>query len=100
MAERLRLMAEDAADLDVLAAAVQDAIGRVGDLSYDAKARRFSAMVNRFRWESADGEGPFERVRAAISFESVLGVKSRKLRIDAPNALGSILAINFDAAEE
>ena len=100
MAERLKLLAEDAADLDVFAAAAQDALVRAGDLVYDPKTRRFSALINRFRWEKADGLGPFERVQAAISFEGVLKVKSRRLRRDAPDALASILSLSFEPAEE
>ncbi|MEJ0061190.1 MAG: DUF2948 family protein [Terricaulis sp.] len=100
MSERLRLIAEDAADLEVIAAAAQDALVRAGDLSFDKKARRFSALLNRFRWESANGSGPYERVQSALSFECVLSVKSRKLRVDAPDALASILSVSFVPAEE
>ena len=96
----LRLMAEDAGDLAIIAAAAQDALVRIGDISLDKKARRFAMLINRFRWEDASETGPFERVRAALSFEGVLGVKSRKLRLDAPDALASVLSIEFTPAEE
>lgn len=99
MSDRLRLMAEDVADLEVLSAAAQDALVRMGEVFYDAKARRLSALINRFRWEKADG-GQYERVRAALSFESVLHVKSRRVRLDATEALASILSIAFEANEE
>jgi hypothetical protein len=95
MSGMLKLMAEDGADLDIIAAAVQDALLRVGDISYDKKARRFAAVLNRFRWEEAGEKGPFERVRSALSFESVLSVKSRKVRMDAPDAVASLLSIVF-----
>ena len=100
MAVGLKLMAEDAADLDIIAAAAQDALVRVGDVAFDKKARRFTALINRFRWEAAGEHGPFERVRSALSFESVLNVKSRKVRHDAPDALAAVLQIGFTAAEE
>jgi hypothetical protein len=93
-------MAEDAADLDIIAAAAQDALVRVGDVAFDKKARRFTALINRFRWEAAGENGPFERVRSALSFESVLNVKSRKVRHDAPDALAAVLQIGFTPAEE
>ena len=51
MPAQLKLMAEDAADLDIIGAAVQDALLRVGDISLDKKQRRFAMLVNRFRWE-------------------------------------------------
>ena len=99
MSGLLKLMAEDAADLDIIGAAVQDALVRMGDISLDRKARRFAMLINRFRWEQASERGPFERVRAALSFEDVLSVKSRKLRLDAPDALASVLSIRFTPAE-
>jgi hypothetical protein len=100
MSGLLKLMAEDAADLDIIGAAVQDALVRVGDISIDRKAHRFAMLINRFRWERAGETGPFERVRSALSFESVLGIKSRKVRLDAPEALASVLSITFTPAEE
>lgn len=100
MSGLLKLMAEDAEDLDVIGAAVQDALLRMGDLNFDPKARRFTAMLNRFRWETAEESGPYERVRAALSFESVLGVKSRRVRPDAGEAVASILSIGFIPDEE
>jgi hypothetical protein len=100
MSGLLKLMAEDAADLEIIGAAVQDALLRVGDISVDKRARRFAVLVNRFRWEEASETGPFERVRAALSFESVLGIKSRKVRLDSKDALASILSVTFTPAEE
>lgn len=100
MTSLLKLMAEDAEDLAVIGAAVQDALLRMGDLSFDPKTRRFTAMLNRFRWEAAEEGGPYERVRAALSFEGVLGVKSRRVRPDAREALASILSLGFIPDEE
>lgn len=100
MSGLLKLMAEDAADLEIIGAAIQDALVRVSDISVDKRARRFAMLVNRFRWEAASETGPFERVRAALSFEGVLGIKSRKVRLDAPEALASLLSVTFVPAEE
>ena len=95
MSEGLKLLAEDAADLDIIAAAAQDALVRVRDITFDKRARRFAAMINRFRWETAGDNGPFERVRSALSFEGVLNAKSRNVRHEAPEALAAILSIAF-----
>ena len=100
MSEGLKLLAEDAADLDVIAAAAQDALLRVRDISFDKKARRFAAFINRFRWEIADEKGPFERIRAAISFESVLNAKSRNVRHESPDAVAAVLSISFEPDAE
>lgn len=96
----LRLMAEDASDLDIIGAAVQDALVRVGEIGFDKKARRFTVMLNRFRWETAGEKGPYERVRSALSFDGVLGVKSRRVRHDSNEALASLLSIGFIPEEE
>lgn len=96
----LRLMAEDEGDLDIIGAAVQDALLRVGDMSLDKTARRFTVMLNRFRWEAAGERGPYERIRSVLSFESVLGVKSRRVRHDSDEALASLLSIGFIPEEE
>ena len=100
MATPLKLMAEDAADLDLISAAAQDAIVRMGDISIDKRQRRFAVLINRFRWEAGDAKAPFERVRAALSFEGVLGVKSRRVRPDMPDSVASLLSIGFIPDEE
>ena len=73
----LRLLAEDAEDLELIAAALQDAVGKIGDIRYEAPERQLTLVFNRFRWE-ADGRAA-ERVRAALQFGGVLGVQARKL---------------------
>jgi hypothetical protein len=100
MSEGLKLLAEDAADLDIIAAAAQDALLRVRDITFDKKARRFAAFINRFRWEAAGETGPFERIRSALSFESVLAAKSRNVRHESPDALAAILSISFVPDQE
>jgi hypothetical protein len=100
MSAPLRLLAEDATDLEVIAAAAQDALLKMGDASFDKKARRFALLINRFRWETAEEKGPYERVRAALSFEGVLSARTRHVRQDAPEALASVLSVTFLPAEE
>jgi hypothetical protein len=96
----LRLRAEDTEDLTVMAAALQDAAFLMKDVSYDPRERRFLAELNRFRWEEARKRGPYERVRAALSIESVLGVKSRKVRLGQADAAGAVLDLAFTPAAE
>jgi len=90
----LRLLAEDATDLEVISAALQDAVAKIADLSFEPGQRRFTLALNRFRWEA--GAAAQERVRAAIQFAGVLGVKSRGAPIGDPDAVISILAIVFE----
>ena len=49
----LKLLAQDPEDVQVLSAALQDAVTRVGDIHYDAHARTLTVALNRFRWERA-----------------------------------------------
>ena len=95
--EPLRLLAEDAEDLAVIAAAVQDAVGRLGDIHYDPAARRLTLALNRFRWEA--GARRRERVRAGLQFGGVLAVSARKLRRGAPDAAVELLTIAFEPGE-
>ena len=88
----LRLLAEDAQDLQVISAALQDAIVRVGDILHEPRARRLTIVLNRFRWEA----GRRERVRAALQFGDVLDVKARRIRQEAKAAVLSLLALTFE----
>jgi hypothetical protein len=93
--EPLRLLAEDADDLAVISAALQDAVAQVGDLEWDAKGRRFTVALNRYRWE-APGVLLGGRVRAGLQFASVLAVKSRNLRREPREAVVELLAVSFE----
>jgi hypothetical protein len=93
----LRLLATDAEDLAVISAALQDAVCRIGDIVYEQAERRVTLVLNRFRWET--DEGGSERVRTALQFGSVLGVKARRLRRDKPDAVVELLAADFEPGE-
>jgi len=94
----LRLKAEDADDLAVISSAVQDALVQVRDLVWTAKARRFSAELNRFRWE-AKTKGAGQRVRSGLVVENVLSVKARNIRRDAPDAVAELLSVGFEVTD-
>jgi hypothetical protein len=91
----LTLAAEDAEDLEIVSARLQDAVARVKDLVWLPKSRRFGAVFNRFKWETADARGGDLRVRARLHFDGVLAVQSHNIRRDAPDAVVSLLAIRF-----
>lgn len=92
-ARALRLLAEDADDLEVISAALQDAVARIGDIRWERTGRRLTIALNRFRWEAAEGEP--ERVRAAVQLGGVMAVRARNLRPDAPDAVVQLLAVTF-----
>jgi hypothetical protein len=91
----LKLLAQDPDDLAVISAAMQDAVAKVGDITYEPKARRLTVAFNRYRWEAGGGA----RVRSALQLGGVLKVETRKIRRDAPDAVIEILAVTFDAGD-
>jgi hypothetical protein len=94
----LRLLAEDAEDLKILSAHLQDAVMRIGDLVYLPKHRRFAALVSRYCWGDDCGKGNSGvRVRSGLHFDGVLRVQSQDVRQDHPDAVAALLAINFAA---
>ena len=97
VAAPLRLLAEDADDLQVISAALQDAVAKLGDIKWEPATRRLTVALNRFRWEA--GSRTAERVRAGLQLGSVLSVKARRLRRDAPRAVVELLAVEFEPAE-
>lgn len=91
----LRLLAQDADDLAILSAALQDAVGKVGDIAYEPKGRRLTVAFNRYRWEA----GSRQRVRSALQLGGVLKVQTRKVRRDRPDAIVELLALTFEPGE-
>jgi hypothetical protein len=100
----LKLRAEDADDLAVISACLQDAIVPVRDVAYVPEEREFLLVANRFRWESglgpAPGETPFERTLCGVAFREVTGVAYRGFRRSEGDRLLSLLAIRAEAGAE
>jgi hypothetical protein len=91
------LIAQDAEDLKTLSAALQDAVGKIGDIRYDPAGRTLTLALNRYRWEAGANRG--ERVRAALQLGGILSVKGRRLRQGAPDAVLSLLSVGFEPGE-
>jgi len=90
----VKLAAEDAEDLEIVSARLQDAVAHLKDLAWLPKSRRFAALFNRFKWEDKRKRADL-RVRALLHFDDVLSVKSKGLKRGAPDAVVSLLAIRF-----
>jgi hypothetical protein len=88
------LAAEDADDLKIISAKLQDAVAHVGDLVWLPKARRFAALFNRFKWEQPNARENL-RVQAGLHFDSVLSVKSQNIMLGDKRAVLSLLAVEF-----
>jgi hypothetical protein len=100
----LRLRAEDADDLAVLSACLQDALVAVRDIAYDPGARVFMLVTNRFRWEDCRPDArpgglfegaPFERTLCGVSFENVTTAAYRGFRRGEKDRILCLLAIRL-----
>jgi hypothetical protein len=92
-ADPLRLLAEDGDDLQILSAALQDAILRPVDIRWEKAARRVTVTLSRFCWECGGA-----RVRSALQFGDVEAVQSRDLP-RAPDAPLNLLALHYSPME-
>jgi len=90
----LTLAAEDAEDLEVISARLQDAVAPLKELVWLPKKRRFAALFNRFVWEDRRRNTNL-RVRSLLHFDDVLSVQAKRIKMGAPDAVVSLLAIEF-----
>lgn len=96
----LKLAALDKEDLAVIAAHVQDAVAKVGDVDWRPKEKRLIVHLNRFVWEKADRQAKsFERRRACLHFARVEAVKATKVRQEAKDAVVDLLTIRFEETD-
>lgn len=96
----LRLLAADAADLEVLSAACQDGLFKVADATWTPSRGRFTLRLQRFTWERAGKDGDrARRVWAALAFERVGRVRARHVAQDRPDAFASLLRVRFEPGE-
>lgn len=102
--EPLRLVAQDADDLQVISTLVQDAVLPVTELKFDAKRHRFAILLNRFRWEDrveAERVGrAYERVRSVLVVEDVRKVQSFGFDRGDKDLLLSLLSISFEPGQD
>ena len=91
MMSGLKWLAKDAEDLGIVAAALQDAILRVGDISYSSKERSLSLRLWRFRNESKKSE----RVLTGFRLDDILSIKARGIDRSDPEALLVLLDVHF-----
>lgn len=87
--EPLRLLAEDADDLQIISMALQDAILRPVDIVWEKHTRTLTLALSRFCWECGG-----TRVMTAMQFGDVTAVKSRRLPRSPDSAL-ELLAMDF-----
>ena len=77
----LKLIGKNQENLKVISAYLQDSIVVVNDMVFLKQNKTFIMIVNRFMWEDFE-KGIFsevKRIRCAVKFEEVLGVKSNNI---------------------
>jgi hypothetical protein len=100
--QKLKLIALDEEDLEVVSSHLQDAVMRVGEMAYVPSRKRFAAVLNRFNWEKAEAGGKpeaNERRRAALRFDRVLGAQLKSVKPSQSERVLSLLAVRFEAGE-
>jgi hypothetical protein len=102
---QLKLIVFDQEDLSVLSAHLQDAVLKVGDMTYLPAEKRFAAVLRRFDWQAAlagaEGSAPrpsYQRRQTAVRFERVLAAKVSGLDLKRKSDVLSLLAIEFRQA--
>jgi hypothetical protein len=88
----LRLLAQDEDDLSILSAALQNAVIRRGDISWERRGRRLTVRLTRYRWE-ADAE--CARVLAAVQLGDVTTVRARDFP-RSPDTMLELLAMTYE----
>ena len=94
----IRLAALDAEDLAVMSALVQDAVFKVGDITFAHSV--FAIEMNRFAGEKAQGRLAVpERRRTVIHFARVTSVRTVGIDRSKPDAVLNMLALQFSGGD-
>src|SRR5215471_14226932 len=100
VAPQLKLIALDADDLAVISAHVQDARVQAADIIWRQAEKRLVVGLNRLDWEQTmAGETEPRRLIAALRFDRVLACKSRRIDLNAQDAMLDLIGIEFHPAE-
>ena len=99
----LRLVALDAADLTVISAHLQDAVGQIRDMAFVPKHHRFALLMNRFDWPMAEtrtSAQSYERRRCALRFEHVRAARVSGVGQGDRKLVLSLLTIGFEQSKD
>jgi hypothetical protein len=98
--DRLKFVALDKDDLDVVSAHLQDAVVNPAEVLWRPQENRVVIGLDRFDWEAAAcSEKPaYKRRRAALRFDRVRSCKARDVDLASGVPL-SLLAVEFDETD-
>lgn len=96
----LKLAALDEEDLNVVSACVQDAVLKVGEISFKPREKQVVLPLNRFVWEKDAKrlEIP-ERRRSILHFNRLLQMSSSGIDRNDAGAILMVLAVRFTAID-
>src|SRR5215210_2872922 len=106
--DRLKLIALDREDIEVVSAHLQDAVVKAADIRWRPAEKRLVVALNRFDWEAAHSPAPgvapeFRRRRAALRFERVSACKCRNCQAVAAvqkDQVLNLLAVTFEETDQ
>jgi hypothetical protein len=99
----LRMRGEDAEDLRIISAYLQDAIVPIVEMTYERAERRFVLVAQRFRWEKPNQDAPTdpdeqdepdERVHCGVRFEAVEMVRAHGLDLRDRSQMLELLTVH------
>ncbi len=106
--KKLRLVARDFNDVEVLSALLQDSIIPGADMKFDRKLNEFVFVANRFCWElrpsadvtSRDGRPLHKRCLCGVRISNVRSIQRHKWPSKPLDSLFNLLALRYmDMAE-
>jgi len=93
----LKLVADEATDLTIIAACLQDALAPVSDIAWLTEENAFALAVNRFMWERRPentAAGPlYHRTHALVRIAHVGAVRSRGFSRSERSRILSLLSL-------
>jgi hypothetical protein len=102
--QHLRLCAEDADDLCIISAHLQDAVLPVGAMRFDPDNRIFELITDRFCWEHEPEQHGrkkmYKRTKSGVRFKNVRHVKHRKLQRNNPDVILELLRVHANNDNE
>jgi len=101
--DRLKLIALDQEDIEVVSAHLQDAVVKAAEIRWRPAEKRLVIALNRFDWEAAHGTVPeYRRRRAVLRFERVTACKCRNcVAVEAiqTDRVLNLLAVAYESTD-
>ncbi len=94
----MKLLAVEAAEIEIISAAVESMISSRGEMKYNRQSRSFEITGSRFMWEKSATHG--YRTRSGLHFMDVQSVRAQSLNTDRPTDVQELLSIGIEEGED